>query len=412
MRSAYNIATAVGLVAALVLPVEAIADHSLLDVLTSKGVLTEQEATDIRQQQKADKPYTIGGRIQADFATYKDPVGVNLADGAQFRRARLFVKGGFDDFHYKSQVDFAGNSVTVQDMYLEYTGLPVNIRLGNANEPFTMEDNTSSKYVTFMERAMINAFAPGRNMGLMFSAHGDRWGTAAGLYTNNSGGANKGVNSKIDVSGRLTVAPLHDRTHIVHLGASVNYHVPDSSRSLRFSARPDSHVTGMKFVDTGTLTGVRKVTQYGIEAATVFDTFSLQGEYVRSTVDYQAGLTGSSKFSGYYIFASWFLTGEHRSYSVAEGVFGRTHPKIPFRTDGEGWGAWELAARLSQLDLEDKAVAGGKEQNITLALNWYPLSHVRWMFNWVRARTDRSPLAPTQTGFGPDVYQMRAQVDF
>ncbi len=77
----------------------------------------------------------------------------------------------------------------------------------------------------------------------------------------------------------------------------------------------------------------------------------------------------------------------------------------------------ELAARFSQLDLEDTGVAGGKEQDVTVGVNWYPQSHVRFMFNWIHVSVDRSPLRATHpliasNNFNPDVFQMPAQVDF
>ncbi|MDQ6975781.1 MAG: porin [Mariprofundaceae bacterium] len=388
-------------------------ETSLVDILTAKGVLTADEAIEIKKEtKKKNKKLKLGGRIQVDFAVYKDPQGVDLANGAEVRRARLFAKGVFGDFYYKAQYDFSGNSVTIKDMYLEYRGLPVAIRLGNSTEPFSMEDNTSSKYVTFMERAMNNVFAPGRNMGLAVLSHGDSWGAIAGLYTNGAAGAVKNIDSKFDASARLSVAPFHTSSRIMHLGTSVNYRLPNSNRKVRFRARPESHVTGMRFVDTGNLTNVKNIFQYGLELAGVMDSLSLQGEYIHSSVKYQNALTPTSTFSGYYISASWFITGESRSYAVDEGTFGRTHPLKNFNAKGEGWGAWELATRFSQLNLEDTGVAGGKAQNITVALNWYPLSHVRWMFNWIHTSVDRSPLATAQTGFGPDVFQMRAQVDF
>ncbi len=388
-------------------------DVSLVDVLRAKGVLSASEAESITQSAKnKENMFVLGGRMQVDFATYKNPPGINLADGAEVRRARLFAKGHVGAFYYKAQYDFAGNAVSMKDMYLEYRGLPLTIRLGNATEPFTMEDNTSSKYLTFMERAMNNAFAPGRKLGLSLIASGESWGAVGGLYTNGAGGASTGIDSRFDASARFSMAPFHERTSILHLGASVNYQLPDSTRQIRMRARPESHITGVRFVDTGTLGNVDHLLQYGLEFAGVMGRFSLQSEYTHSLVKYRSAATPASNFSGYYATVSCFLTGESRSYDVAEGTFGRIHPLHPFQPKGDGWGAWEIASRLSQIDLEDTGVAGGKARNIALALNWYPHSHLRWMLNWIHASVDRSPLAPLQTGFGPDVFQMRVQVDF
>jgi phosphate-selective porin OprO/OprP len=72
-----------------------------------------------------------------------------------------------------------------------------------------------------------------------------------------------------------------------------------------------------------------------------------------------------------------------------------------------GIGAWEVALRLSQLDLNDRMVTGGKERNITLALNWYPNPNIRFMFNYIRADTDENA-----DNIDPTIIQMRAQIDF
>ncbi len=397
----------------------AASSNTLTDLLEAKGVITSDEAKQAKKEAKKaekekSKKLKFGGRIQADAAFYKDDPGLDMGDGAEFRRARLFAKGKIGDFHYKAQYDFAGNKTTIKDLYIQYTGLPVHIKVGNFKEPFSLEELTSSKYITFMERALPNAFAPSRNIGAAFSGHGDSWSAAAGVFTNGASGTTEGVDSKFDATGRLTFAPMHESGRVIHLGAGINYNLPDSTRTLRFRARPESHITHKRLVDTGSIANVDSILKYGLEAAAVFGPASIQGEYVRTDVSFQNGVTNEPSFSGYYIFGSWFLTGESRPYSVKKGSFGRVHPNHNFQLGADGWGAWEVAARFSQMDLEDTGFAGGKEQNITVGLNWYPHPHLRWMLNWVHASTDRSPLAPATatSNFGPDVFQMRAQVDF
>ena len=64
-----------------------------------------------------------------------------------------------------------------------------------------------------------------------------------------------------------------------------------------------------------------------------------------------------ASFNGSYAFASLFLTGETRPYLVEEGEFDRIVPKSSI-------GAWEIAARVSGIDLNDPSVGvnvlGGK----------------------------------------------------
>ena len=74
-------------------------------------------------------------------------------------------------------------------------------------------------------------------------------------------------------------------------------------------------------------------TVYGSEAATVFGPFSLQGEYTQASVDVSS--QGSDPdFSGWYVFGSYFLTGQHRLYKASSGTFSRAKPARKIRQCG------------------------------------------------------------------------------
>ena len=146
----------------------------------------------------------------------------------------------------------------------------------------------------------------------------------------------------------------------------------------------------------------------------VYGPLSLQGEYIASVVD-TVGLdpatpfpfTGSGKalFQGYYAYASFFLTGEHRPYKTSKGVFDRVKPNNPFSLKNGGWGAWEAAFRFSRLDLSDGALnssigAGspnvasfGTINNYTMALNWYLNPNFRVLVNYIISDPDPNGLA-------------------
>ncbi len=411
-----------GLAALLMIPAfsgSANADGpSLVDILEAKGVLTQGEARVAKAEAKAKhKHLYVGGRIQADAVFYRDDPGLDMADGQEFRRARLFAAGSFGDWHFKAQYDFAGNKATAKDVYIKYEGLRnTTFKVGQFKEPFGLTELTSSRFITFMERALPDAFAPSRHMGAGIHGYGDFWSADAGVFGGKASGPSRGVDSNLDVTGRVTVAPFHERGRVLHLGAAISYQLPDSNRKVRFDDRPESHVTSYRLVDTGYIPNVGKFISYDLEGAAVYGPLSIQGEYAGTNVYLQDGNPNPS-FSGFYVYASWFVTGESRPYSVKKGVFERIHPNHNFQLGGNGWGALELAARFSQLDLEDALVAGGKEQDVTVGVNWYPRPHLRFTFNWVHASVDRSPLRAAHplmalNNFNPDAYQMRAQIDF
>jgi len=364
-----------------------------------------------------DFKVAIGGRLQFDAAFFDEDEG-SIGRGSEIRRARLYVAGTFDrHWSYKNQIDFAGEAVSINDAYLRYSGLPARLTLGNFKEPFSLEELVSARFTTFMERALPNVFAPARNVGLAADMNGrlaSRGGWSASLGVFGEGVNDSGFDSNfrreddegVGVTGRLTVAPIATDDRLVHLGGAASYRDTGDGTTLRLRQRFESHIADRRLVDTGLIFGVDSLLRTGTEAALAWGPFSLQGEYM------QAGLQRSGPedldFSGYYVYGSWFLTGESRAaaYSTGSGKFGRLVPNAPV---GVGLGGWELATRFSRIDLSDRDIAGGEEENLTVALNWYPTYNVRFGAEYVHV-LDVS--GGPNDGDEPAAFQMRAQVDF
>ena len=145
-----------------------------------------------------------------------------------------------------------------------------------------------------------------------------------------------------------------------------------------------------------------------MELALVWNSISLQSEFMPTWVEGTAG--GRDLFFwGAYVQASWFPTGEHRNYDTDKGVFKRVKLKENFSISQGTWGALELAARYSHLDLNDNGVRGGIENNVTLGANWYLYSNLRLMLNWVHAQRAHSKVG---NGGRADIVEGRISLDF
>jgi len=344
----------------------------------------------------------IGGRIQMDGAYYNDKI-TPMGNGLALRRARINVSGKlFRDWGYFSSVDFAKkDKAGVRGMYLNYKGWKdYAIKFGQFQEPFSLEGMNSSNTITFMERGLPYVFAPDYHLGASLSHFGNWWQASAGIFGEAIQTKKDNIDDGWGGAGRVTFAPWHQDDRVLHVGASAEYRVPNTAKTVRYRYRPESWVTNVKLVDTGKVLNVDNTLKMAAELAFVDGPFSLQGEYVHDMV--QRSNTSNLQFNGWYAYASWFLTGESRPYNVKKGSFTAVDPI-------SGYGAWELGLRFSSLDLTDKDITGGREQDITVGLNWYANSNIRFMANYVRVNTH-----PNRKGFNddPDILQFRGQIFF
>lgn len=350
----------------------------------------------------------LGGRVQADAATYSgDP---ELGNGTEIRRARLYLDGVmYHDWAYKLEYDFANtgsNGKGIADAYLSYNGFDnLQIKVGNFKDPFSLQEQTSSNHITFMERGLPSAFAAGRHIGVMASAGQHNWTLAGGAF----GDSLTATGSDVDedegwgLGTRATWAPVNEAGKVVHLGLGVNYRETGGDNEARFNQQPESHVAGINIVDTGDITDVDDFLKVGAEIAMVQGPFSAQAEYITTSVNRDGG--ADLDFDGWYVQAGYFLTGESANYKA--GKFGGIKPK---GNVGEGGiGAWELALRYSTVDLSDADIDGGEADAITLGLNWYPTPTLRFSANYVdMLEVDGG----TYDDEEPSAFQLRSQWAF
>jgi len=427
--------------------------EEVLELLRESGVITQQQydavlkKAEARKEEQA-KEYAVkwdnglsvnrndgafklklGGRIHLDwgYASGSSAIDRNEAnnvyggstidgDGVEFRRARLYISGTlWEEYLFKAQYDFAGGDVDWKDVYMGKENIPGlgTLLLGQMHEPFSLEELTSSNYITFMERSLpTSAFAPSRKTGIRAAntLYDQNITWAIGAFygdTDDDGDSNFDDIANTDITLRLSGVPIFDNEgeHLLHLGLGYSYQIRDEGETeLRFRTRPEFHITDVRLVDTGTF-DADSVNLFNPELALVWGPLSIQGEYFYASVD--STEADDPSFQGAYLYTSWFITGEHRPYSRSSGKFSRVKPKDNFI--GGGSGAWEIAARWSWIDLTDSNVEGGEQNDLSLGVNWYLTPNNRLMFNYVYADVDDREEAEDGD---VDIFAMRLQTDF
>lgn len=377
----------------------------------------------------------VGGQAQADTVYFQQDAASrasvgDLQDGADFRRARLVLRGkAFEVYEYVFGMDFAlAGRPSFLDVYIEHRHLPFlqHVRVGHYFEPFSLERVTQNRNTSFMERSLVDTFAPARSLGVMAFGHTEKERATWQIGTFRAGSDNFG-NDSFDSGQSLTMRgtwlPYWDdltQRHFVHLGLGYSYR--DAYRNtVRFRNAPELRLEQPAapsdnfapiFVDTGFIPASH-FQLFGTEFAWINGAFSVQSEYALAAVD-QIG-NPNVTFDAFTMQLSYFLTGESRPYNRHMGIFDRVIPFSNFfrvRTQGQGiqmgTGAWEVAARYSWINLTQKNVLGNDLQDFTFGLNWYLNPYLRAKFNFVRAFLDDPVAGQSVT----NIYGMRVDYEF
>lgn len=382
----------------------------------------------------ADKQVSLkmGGRIMWDTTWFGEdddwkaigkpdgsgPIG-SVPNGTEFRRARFYTSGTIGrHVFFKLQVEFAGGSAAKSplfgDAYIGLKNIPglEKIVLGRFKEYMGLEELTSSRYITFLERSVTSSLVPSRQSGVgaEWLSESKRLLVEAGVFmtTNNNGRAQQDGNGAVTV--RIAGQPFWgDKTNFVHTGASVSYRnsVQDGYR-FRNDLHQDPSLGATQASD-GTFT-------YGLELAWNNGPMSLQGEWISKSISGATGVA-DSVLNSFYVQGGYFLTsGDGRRYKQSYAVFNRVKPKSPlaFGGDNSGMGAWEVAVRYDWLDTNDGAFSGTAggivNYNFTAGVNWYWNNNARVMLNYVYSNLDPQGLggnSGTMNALG-----VRFQIDF
>ncbi|QDU25212.1 Porin O precursor [Anatilimnocola aggregata] len=433
---------------------------------------------------KEDFPtFRTTGFLQLDSALYaQTPENIatvgDAQDGTGFRRARLAVQGKVAEFTaYQIEMDFAtAGRPSFFDCYVEQSNIPFlgAVRIGHFCQPFSVDSLTGFRNLTFLERSLpFLALVPFRKTGISAANQSEDQMTQWTYSLYRTGGFNNAplgdTRSATDIGDIGGYSFATRATHLLHYddlvpdrylwhigggytfamlgandavgsGASGNIGSPRPFYQARttpefgplgFSEFPSSFGSAVNgtpiFVDTGRYEATN-FNMFGLESVTQWGPWGVTAEYIGTQVNTP---WGSVYYQGGYAQAAYRLTGENRVYDKKTGTLGKLVPYtdfIPLKRDGIcGWGAWEVAARWSVIDLRNpdsfdghyyvaatnsytgtSKAGNGVLNDTTHGITWFLNTHTKIQANWIHAMLDNTAGGPSTA----DLFVSRVQVDY
>lgn len=398
---------------------------------TVKSIPVQAEMQDgilVFKNDKANYKMWFDVRVQGDAAVffgapeYADKIG----NGMSIRRARFAVKAQLNDSWYgEIDTDWTSGLPEIKDAILAYNGIPgLEIKAGNFKENFSIQRNTTSRYLVFMERPMITSLAPSRHLGINVRyAYNWIW-ASAGVFGPELKDAeamgfmqdyNKdyGMSEGLSYTGKIVVRPIYkSKDASLHIGGAFSWRNPKTTQfkikdfeelieedpdimaaleqgkfteldliGTAFDSRNTTDINRKKYLNTGDLIGVDHEIAYTFELAGHWKGLRYEAAYLAKTAylnpavcevtGTQTKVTGD----GYYVQASYLLFGGTQAYDSDGAKYTRT-------TAGKEWGDLELAARFQRMDLNDGNITGGSANAYELGLNFYPNKNVKIILNY------------------------------
>lgn len=334
----------------------------------------------------------VGGLIQSTFRTYPETGGRTAGSGFYMRRVRPILDGtvaGFVDF--RLMPDFLEGRAILQDGFIDLRlGRQFLVRSGKYKVPYSLETLQAAAAVPFVERSIGNNLAVLRDVGVMLLSGPDRSGVEWELGVFNgavdNGAPDGDADDKKEVAARVFFQPYLSRpnSRLRGLGFGVAATAGRTTEPLTGQVyRTASRTPFFRYADgvAGAGDRLRLAPQFYFYSGP----FGLLGQHYTTRQRIAKGAVADTVgFSGFNIQATYVLTGEPTS-------FRNVVPKRPFESGSSGRGAFELAARYSQLRVgadvfrggfADPATAADKADAYTLGLNWYLNTTVKAQFNY------------------------------
>lgn len=339
----------------------------------------------------------IGADIQIDNRSFLGTGSQSLSDTILLRRVRPTFSGTI--YHYIDyfiRPDFGQGQTVIYDAYAELKYFNrFKLRVGKFKPPVGLERLQSDDDTSFNERALPTLLVPSRDIGFQLS--GDiiksRASYAIGVFNGvpDNSLTDAAVSDHRDYAARLFLTPFapDEKNPLKGLGVGIGA----TSGNVDGEALPAYKSFGqnsfLTFASGVTEAGHR--TRLAPQSYYYAGPFGLEAEYGLTEEGLQKGnFRTDMGYRAWQTAASYILTGEKKSFASPT-------PKKSFDPKNNGWGAWEVAFRLSEFSA-DRALYNDGFASPTAAARE---AHERvGSVNWYLNRLFRVGVDYGHTGFG------------
>lgn len=374
-----------------------------------------QDGVLVFQSKKTNFKLWFDTRIQADagfffgapdFCDSKIDGATNpshIGNGASMRRTRFAVKAQLGKNWYgEFDTDWSSGVLEIKDAIIGFTGVEgLEIKAGNFKENFSVNRNTTSRYLLFMERPMVTSLAPSRHLGINAVYDKDWFWGSFGVFGPELKGAEEqtamednnkdyGYSEGLSYTGKLVFRPLYNKTNMgLHLGAAVSYREPkttstDGYACARYSTRNSTNINRKKYIDTDVIKGLDHELAWTAEVVGHYEGLRFEGAYIArgAFLDRTVNDKDTQWMNGWYADVSYLLFGGKQNYDAGGAKPTRINP-------GKKWGDIELALRYQTCDFNSKDYFGGAADMWTVGLNIYPTRNIKFIVNYSIVNNDR-----------------------
>jgi len=368
-----------------------------------------------------NQKFAIGGRLMMDYDSLDSghqTENKSFSD-MEWRRTRINIKGSVNKhWSYKATYDFNSekDSANLDEGYIKYDSKKgFYITAGKTKADMMLEQRTSSKWISTIERGLLNAM--NEKVNYLVGKPGDGAGIKLGFY--NKENRISGALSVFDAykndtdddndmiwhtTARLHYSPKLGKNNFAHFGVSygiADYKGESANASLQLGIHQGDKTT-LADAAAGDITNI------GVEAAYVKGPFSVQAEYFDNETELENGSKGY-EWDGYYGQLSYILTGETRGYKWKGAKFDKVKPK-------GNMGAVEFVLRYEDISIDDadEGTVAASEVDVdrtVIGVNWYVNKTVKFMANYSSVSMDNE-VNPGSTSEDLDSFQLRAQYAF